>query len=47
VDTDGFQNFFLSFKNAGGEGAETYLIIGDPNALTFAKRVSLKFVWAF
>ncbi len=47
VDTDGFQNFFLSFKNAGGEGTETYLIIGDPNALTFAKRVSLKFVWAF
>ena len=47
VETDGYQNFFLSFKNAGGTGTETYLIIGDPNALTFSRRVSLKFVWAF
>jgi hypothetical protein len=47
VQTNGDQNFFLSFKNAGGTGAETYLIIGDPNAVTFTKRIALKFVWAF
>ena len=47
VETDGFQNFFLAFKNAGAAGTETYVILGDPNSLTFSRRISLKFVWAF
>jgi hypothetical protein len=37
----------MSYQSAGWTGAEMYLIVGDPNAITFAKRVSLKFVWAF
>lgn len=47
VDTNGFQNFFLSFQSAGWTGTEMYVILGDPNSVTFSKRVSVKFVWAF
>jgi len=47
VETNGEKNFFMSYQSAGWTGAEMYLIVGDPNAITFAKRVSLKFVWAF
>lgn len=47
VNTDGYQNFFLSFQSAGWTGAEMYFILGDPNSVTFSRRVSVKFVWAF
>jgi len=47
VDTNGEQNFFLSYQSAGWTGAEMYVILGDPNALTFSRTLSLKFVWAF
>ncbi|MDR3691526.1 MAG: sugar-binding protein [Fimbriimonas sp.] len=47
VDTNGFQNFFLSYESAGWTGMEVYVILGDPNALTFSRILSLKFVWAF
>ncbi|HWD42043.1 MAG TPA: sugar-binding protein [Fimbriimonas sp.] len=47
VQTNGDGNFFLSFRNSGGSGMETYVILGDPNALTFQKKLSLKFVFAF
>ena len=47
VDTNGYQNFFLSFQSAGWTGTEMYVILGDPNSVTFSRRVSVKFVWAF
>ena len=47
VDTNGFQNFFLSYQSAGSSGTDMYVILGDPNSVKFAKRISLKFVWAF
>jgi hypothetical protein len=47
VSTNGFQNFFLSYQSAGWTGTEMYVILGDPNAVTFSRRVSVKFVWAF
>jgi len=47
VDTNGYQNFFLSFQSAGWTGTEMYVILGDPNSVTFERRISLKFVWAF
>jgi len=47
VDTNGEQNFFLSYQSAGWTGVEMYLILGDPNSLTFSRTLSLKFVWAF
>jgi len=47
VDTNGYRNFFLSFQSAGWTGMEVYVILGDPNALTFSRQLSLKFVWAF
>ncbi len=47
VETNGQRNFFLSYQSSGWTGAETYVIIGDPNSVTFSRRVSLKFVWAF
>lgn len=47
VNTNGDRNFFVSYRNSGLAGAEMYLIVGDPNATKFSRRVSLKFVWAF
>jgi len=47
VETNGQQNFFASYQSAGWSGTEMYLILGDPNATTFSRRISLKLVWAF
>jgi hypothetical protein len=38
-------NFYLSYRKAGGLGAEYFLIIGDPNARTFTPRIILKAVF--
>ncbi len=46
VQTDGKLNWYMAYRNAGGLGHETYLILGDPNAARFTRRVALKWVWA-
>jgi hypothetical protein len=47
VTRNGDQNAYIAFRNGGDRGAELYVIIGDPNASKFQKRVSVKMVWAF
>jgi hypothetical protein len=39
-------NIYLSYRNAGRGGTDTYFIIGDPNTDAFAQRVMLKWVFA-
>jgi hypothetical protein len=39
-------NFYLSYRNAGRRGMDTYIILGDPNADSFVQRVMVKFVYA-
>lgn len=39
-------NFYLSYRNAGERGTETYVLLGDPNAKTFRSQVAVKFIWA-
>ncbi|HZO87932.1 MAG TPA: carbohydrate binding family 9 domain-containing protein [Chthonomonadaceae bacterium] len=46
VIENGGTNFFVSYRNSGRGGMDTYFIIGDPNAKSFVKRVMLKFVFA-
>lgn len=38
-------NFYVSYRKAGGLGAEYFLIIGDPNARSFTPRIILKAVF--
>ena len=45
--TPGGTNAYLSFRKAGNAGAEYYMILGDPNALSTTNRLSLKAIWAF
>jgi Domain of unknown function (DUF5916) len=47
VTRNGDQNAYLAFRNGGDRGAELYVIVGDPNANKFQKRLSVKMVWAF
>jgi hypothetical protein len=47
VDRSGRQNYYLAFRNAGRAGMETFVILGDPNASEFRRRLSVKLVWAF
>lgn len=46
VIQDSNTNYYLSFRNAGRGGMDTYFIIGDPNSSRFTQRVLLKFVFA-
>ncbi len=39
-------NFYLSYRNAGRGGMDTYFILGDPNAARIVKRAMVKFVFA-
>lgn len=39
-------NFYVSYRNSGHTGTDTYFIIGDPNARRFVKRVMMKMVFA-
>ena len=39
-------NAYLSYRNAGERGLETYVLLGDPNAETFHTQLALKLVWA-
>ncbi len=47
VMRDSKVNWYLSYRQSGNFGAEYYVIIGDPNAPTFQKRVVLKAVFPF
>jgi hypothetical protein len=47
VVQDSAVNFYLSYRNAGRRGMDTYFIIGDPNARSFVQRVMVKFVFAY
>ena len=46
VVNNGDVNFYLSYKNAGRAGTDTYLVFGDPNAARFASQVLVKWVFA-
>lgn len=47
VEQDGNRNYYIAYRSAGFSGVEVFVIWGDPNALTFQRRLSLKLVWAF
>jgi hypothetical protein len=44
VIRDGGVNWYLAFRQSGNLGTEYYLIIGDPNADRFQRRIILKAV---
>ncbi len=46
VVNNGDVNFYLSYKNAGRAGTDTYLVFGDPNAKRFTSQVLVKWVLA-
>jgi hypothetical protein len=46
VAQTGGTNGYLAFRRSGYGGTETFLILGDPNALKFRERIVLKMVWA-
>jgi hypothetical protein len=46
VVNNGDVNFYLSYRNAGRAGTDTYFVIGDPNARRFSKQVLVKWVFA-
>jgi hypothetical protein len=46
VTEDGRTNWYLSYRHSGGKGAETFVMLGDPNANVFASRVRVKMVFA-
>lgn len=41
---DGGTNWYLAFRQSGNLGAEYFLIVGDPNANTFQRRIVAKVV---
>lgn len=47
VNRDGTSNFYLAYRNAGFEGMDWYVILGDPNSPKFRERLAIKVVWAF
>jgi len=46
VVNNGDVNLYLSYRNAGRAGSDTYFIIGDPNAKRFTSQVLMKWVFA-
>jgi hypothetical protein len=46
VVQDANTNWYLSYRNSGERGMETFFIIGDPNARRFSEQVRVKFVFA-
>jgi hypothetical protein len=46
VVQNGHVNFYLSYRNAGLAGTDTYIVLGDPNAERFASQVLVKWVIA-
>jgi hypothetical protein len=46
VSQDSRVNWYLSYRNAGLLGTETFFILGDPNAETFQRQGLMKLVFA-
>jgi hypothetical protein len=46
VQQDGDTNWYLSYRNSGKKGTETYFLFGDPNTPKFTQKATLKFVFA-
>jgi hypothetical protein len=46
VTADHATNWYVSYRNSGERGTETYFILGDPNARRFTEQVLLKLVFA-
>ncbi|MGC8833359.1 MAG: carbohydrate binding family 9 domain-containing protein, partial [Armatimonadota bacterium] len=42
----GGTNAYLSYRNSGYGGVETFVVFGDPNSPKFQKRILVKRVWA-
>jgi hypothetical protein len=45
VQQNGDTNVYLSYRNAGKKGTETYFLFGDPNAQKFTQKATIKFVF--
>jgi hypothetical protein len=45
VKTDESTNWYLSYRHSGLAGTEFFIIVGDPNAPDFQKRLVAKIVW--
>lgn len=46
VAQNGRINLYLSYRNAGHGGADTYFLIGDPNGTSFSRQIAVKWVFA-
>jgi len=46
VVQDSDTNWYLSYRNSGERGMETYVILRAPNARRFREEVRVKFVFA-
>lgn len=46
VAQTGGTNAYLSYRNSGYGGVETFVVFGDPNSPKFRKRLLVKRVWA-
>lgn len=46
VTQDSATNAYLFYHNSGGRGTELYVLLGDPNALKFVKRLEVKVIFA-
>ncbi len=38
-------NWYVSLRRSGAKGVETFLILGDPNADVFTRRIEGKVLW--
>jgi hypothetical protein len=47
VAQTGGTNAYLAYRHSGYGGVERFLILGDPNAVKFRKRIMTKVVWPF
>jgi hypothetical protein len=43
---DGKTNIYFAFRNSGGVGADLYITVGDPNADSFSRIISVKWIYA-
>lgn len=46
VKYNGENNAYFAYRRAGFSGMEIFVIVGDPNAEKFQRRLTLKLVWA-
>ncbi len=46
VVSDGTMNWYVSYRQSGEKGTETFVMFGDPNAERFVETLQVKFVFA-